>query len=154
MNQLQRALDITRTSRKLHLKILNTLNLEQLNIVPNGFRNSLFWNFAHIVVTQQLLVYRLSDSAVNVSEKWIELYKKGTVFTEAAREEDLSLLKKLLLETIDNTEIDLQNDRLKPITPYATSTGYELKNLEDVFQFINFHEGIHFGYILAMKKAL
>ncbi len=154
MDQLQRALEITRTSRNLHLKVLNTLTLEQLNKVPNGYRNSLFWNFAHIVVTQQLLVYRLAGAATIVSEEWIDLYKKGSVFTEAATAEDLNLLKKLLLETIDKTEFDLKNGNLLPINPYMTSTGYELKSMEDVFQFLNFHEGIHLGYILAMKKAV
>ncbi len=154
MDQLQRALDVTRTSRNLHLKVLNSLTLEQLNKVPDGFKNSLFWNFAHIVVTQQLLVYKLSGSDTIVSEEWIELYKKGSVFTKEASNEDLLLLKELLVKTIDKTENDLQNNSLKPITPYMTSTGYELKTLEDVFQFLNFHEGIHFGYILAMKKAI
>ncbi len=29
-----------------------------------------------------------------------------------------------------------------------------LKSIEDAIQFNNFHEGIHLGYILALKKAL
>lgn len=154
MTQLQRALEVTRTSRNLHLKVLNTFTLEQLNIVPKGYKNSLFWNFAHIVVTQQLLVYKLSGTALMVSEKWIDLYKKGTLFTEAATEEDLTILKELLIKTIDKTEKDLKENNLKPIDPYMTSTGFELKTFEDALQFNNFHEGIHFGYILAMKKSI
>ncbi len=154
MDQLQRALNITRTSRNLHLKVLNSLTLEQLNTVPNGYKNSLFWNFAHIVVTQQLLVYKLGDSDMIVSDEWVELYRKGSVFTKPASENDLILLKELLIKTIDKTEDDLKANLLNSITPYMTSTGYELKNLEDVFQFLNFHEGIHFGYILSMKKAV
>ncbi len=155
MDQLQRALEITRTSRILHLKVLNSLSLEQLNTVPNGFKNSLFWNFAHIVVTQQLLVYKLSGMQMIVSNEWIELYKKGSVFTKAATENDLKDLKEILLSTIKSTEKDLNEGNLKsPSTPYLTSTGFELKTIEDVFQFNNFHEGIHFGYILAMKKAV
>lgn len=154
MEQLQRALEVTRTSRNLHLKVLNTLSLEQLNTVPKGYKNSLFWNFAHIVVTQQLLVYGLSQTPLMVSDKWVTLYKKGSIFTEAATEEELTILKELLIKTIDKTEKDLIENNLKPINSYMTSTGFELKTLEDVFLFNNFHEGIHFGYILAMKKTV
>ena len=49
-----------RITRKNLLKYLNTLSIEELNIIPEGFNNNIFWNIAHVAVTQQILVYKLS----------------------------------------------------------------------------------------------
>jgi hypothetical protein len=48
-------------NRLLLSKFLEKFSIDQLNTVPKGYRNSIFWNVAHIVVTQQLLVYGLSN---------------------------------------------------------------------------------------------
>ncbi len=75
MNQL---FTITATSRTMVSKILENHSLEQLNKIPEGFSNNLIWNIAHIVVTQQLLVYKLSGLPMIVSDEMVEKYKKGT----------------------------------------------------------------------------
>jgi hypothetical protein len=41
-------------------KFLSGYNLDQLNTIPEGFNNNLIWNIGHIIVSQQLLVYKLS----------------------------------------------------------------------------------------------
>ena len=48
-------------NRLLLSKFLEKFSLNQLNTVPKVYLNSIFWNVAHIVVTQQLLVYGLSN---------------------------------------------------------------------------------------------
>ncbi len=35
-----------------------------------------------------------------------------------------------------------------------TSAGIRLESVEDAIAFNNFHEGIHLGYVMALKKAL
>ncbi|WP_010177217.1 DinB family protein [Aquimarina agarilytica] len=154
MENLKRALEITKVSRKVHFKILDHYTLEQLNFVPEGFKNNLFWNIAHIVVTQQLLVYRLSGLDTVVDEEWIELYRKGSSTKRDATEKELEELKVLLFATIDDTEKAIEEGLFKNYEAYMTSTGFELKNVNDAFEFNNFHEGIHLGYILALKKAI
>jgi hypothetical protein len=34
---------------------------EQLNTIPEGYNNNLIWNIAHIIVVQQMLVYKYLD---------------------------------------------------------------------------------------------
>mgnify|MGYP006089427823 FL=1 len=43
---------VTLQNRTLLLKFLDKFSLDQLNTIPTGYRNSLFWNIAHTVVTQ------------------------------------------------------------------------------------------------------
>ena len=54
--------NVTLQNRKLLSKFLEKFSLDQLNKIPEGYRNSVFWNIAHTIVTQQLLVYGLSNT--------------------------------------------------------------------------------------------
>lgn len=154
MENLKRALEITKVSRKAFRNVLDNYSLAQLNLVPKGFKNNLFWNIAHVVVTQQLLCYKLSGLDVLVSDEWVKLYKKGTCTSVDASISDLELLKKLVHSTIEQTEKDITLDVFQTFTEYPTSTGFVLKSIDDAFEFNNFHEGIHLGYVLALKKAV
>ena len=53
--------DVLRISRDLVIKELEDLTLDQIHAIPTGFKNSISWNVAHLVVTQQLLHYKLSN---------------------------------------------------------------------------------------------
>lgn len=144
--------DIALKTRTLFYKILETLTLDHLNKKPEGFNNTIFWNIKHVVITQQFLTYRLSELPVLVSEAEIETYKKGTKPEGKATIEDLELLKSQLFSTLEKTKEDYQKGLFKKYTAYTVSTKSTLTNIDEALAFNNFHEGIHFGYILAMKK--
>ncbi|WP_299213318.1 DinB family protein [uncultured Aquimarina sp.] len=147
-------LEITRTNRKLLLKIMDNYSLEDLNKVPEGFSNNLIWNIAHVVVTQQLLVYKLSGLPLMIDDEMISLYKKGTKTERMVSQEEVNTIKELLFSTLDKTEEDISAGIFKEYQEYPTSTGFVLKSVKDAMSFNNFHEGIHLGYILALKKSL
>ena len=46
--------NVTLQNRKLFSKFIENFSLDQLNTIPDGYRNSVFWNIAHTIVTQQL----------------------------------------------------------------------------------------------------
>ena len=154
MDSLLRALEITKIGRKAFNNILDNYRLEQLNYIPPKFANNLFWNIAHVVVTQQLLIYRLSGLPVLISEEWVKKYKKGTTAKADATQGDLEELKVVLNQTIKQTEKDINLGNFKKFSPYTTSIGFEIKTINDAFEFNNFHEGIHLGYVLALKKEV
>ena len=141
-------------NRLLLSKFLEKFSIDQLNTVPKGYRNSIFWNVAHIVVTQQLLVYGLSNRPMLVDSDLVKTYKKDTKTVHEATEEELTLVKTLLFSTIEQTKTDYDNGMFKNFTPYTTSLNVTLSNVDEAIQFNTFHEGIHLGYILAMKNTL
>ena len=57
---MQKKFDDLLETRKFLLKIISSLSNEQLNKIPVPFKNNIAWNIAHLVVTQQLLCYKLS----------------------------------------------------------------------------------------------
>ncbi|MGB1312136.1 MAG: DinB family protein [Bizionia paragorgiae] len=148
------AFDITLKNRALLKSILENYSLEDLNKVPDGFKNNLIWNIAHTVVTQQLLVYNLSGLPMNVSDDMVAKYKKGTKTEHVASQEEVDEIKSLLFSTVEQMATDYYNQRFKTYTAYTVSTNSTLRNVEDAIAFNNFHEGIHLGYILALKKSL
>lgn len=147
-------LEITKTSRNMVSKLIQGFTLEQLNKVPAGFNNNLIWNVAHIVVTQQILVYKLAGLPMMISDDLVEKYKKGTKTEHEASQEEVDEILVLLHKTIAQTEIDIDNNLFQNFTEYPTSTGFVLKSNIESMSFNNFHEGIHLGVILAIRKLV
>lgn len=144
--------DILRTSRALVLKELDGLTLEQLHSTPVGFKNNIAWNVAHLVVTQQLLHYKLSGLNCLCPDQLIEDHKKGTAPTTTFTEEEFEEVKELLMGFPDTLEEDFNAEIFQNFTEYPTSTGFVLTSIESAIAFNNFHEGIHYGIIRAIKK--
>lgn len=151
MNQ---TFDITRTSRKILSQFLENHSLEELNKIPEGFNNNLIWNIAHIVVVQQMLVYKLSGLPMNISDEMVEKYKKGTKPEHNVTPAEAEEIKSLLLKTVDQTKEDFDHEIFKSYSEYPTSTGYVIKSAEDAMAFNYFHEGLHIGIMMNLRKFL
>lgn len=151
---MQWTFDILEKNRKLMASFLDKFSVEQLNTVPEGFNNNIIWNIAHLVATQQLLTYKLSGLPMRVDEAFVETYRKGTKANGVLSAEDIATIKSMLFSSVEQTKADYANGLFKEFNAYTTSTGSTLTSFEDAMAFNNFHEGIHLGYILAMKKSL
>ena len=148
------AFDITVKNRQIMASFLDSFSLEKLNKVPKEFNNNLFWNIAHLVVTQQLLTYNLSGLPMLISDEMVKKYRKGSMVAKEVTQEEIHEIKELLFSTLKKTKEDYQNNIFKEYKEYTVSTKSTLTNIEQAIEFNNFHEGIHLGYILAMKKFL
>ena len=144
--------DILKTSRQLTLRVIKDLTLEQLHIIPEGFKNNIAWNVAHLVVTQQLLHYKLSGLDCLVPDELIELYKKGTAPTKTFTQEEFDEVIDLFVGLPDTLEEDFNEGIFEKYNAYQTSTGLVLDSFETAIHFNNYHEGIHLGVVLAIKK--
>ncbi|SHG73361.1 DinB family protein [Winogradskyella jejuensis] len=147
-------IDVTRKNRILLEGFLDRLTLEQLNKVPAGFKNNIIWNIAHCIVTQQLLIYKLSGLEGVLSDEIISLYRKGTKTERDVSQEEVDEIRNLLYFPINQTEKDYSSGVFNDYKEYTVSTGSILTNVDEALAFNNFHEGIHYGYILALIKAL
>lgn len=142
----------TRNSLK---NILEKTSLEDLNKIPEGFNNNIIWNIAHIIVSEQLLVYKLSGLPTVLSNEMIEKYRKDSKPEAFVTQEEVDEIKGLLLSTIKKTEADYKNGVFKTYIEYTVSTtGNTLTNVDEALQFAFFHEGLHMGYVLALLKAI
>lgn len=151
---MQQTFDITRTSRKVLSQFLRNYTLEQLNTIPEGFKNNMIWNIGHIIVVQQLLVYNLSGLPTLVSDEMIQKYKKGSKPEADVTQEEVDHIQSLLLATIDQTEIDFNNSVFNDYQEYTTMSGYTIKSAQDAMAFNYYHEGMHTGIIMGIRKFI
>ncbi|GAA5024025.1 hypothetical protein GCM10011506_07290 [Marivirga lumbricoides] len=141
-----------KTSRNLYLEYFEKYTLEQLNKIPVGFNNNLIWNIGHIIVAQQALVYKGSNLEGYIPEKLFGLYKPGTKPTGQTTQTEVDELKELLISLIDQTIQDFRNDTFETFNERMTGTGFHLSSLADAFEFNNYHEGLHLGYMMSIRK--
>ncbi|AUC16342.1 damage-inducible protein DinB [Tenacibaculum sp. SZ-18] len=146
--------DILKKSRELVLKRIEGLTHEQLHEIPEGFNNNIVWNVAHLVVTQQLLHYKLSGLQCLVPDELIEKYRKGTVPSEEMSKEEFEEVKELLAGLPDTLVEDYKEGIFKEYTEYPTSTGFVLTSIDTAIDFNNLHEGMHLGTIMALTKLV
>lgn len=151
---MEQTFELNRTSRTLIAPFLEDFSLEQLNTIPTGFSNTLFWNIAHVVVTQQLLVYKLSGLPMLISDELVDKYKKGSKPEHAATQEEVDQIKALIFDLVDQTQADYGSGVFTQFTEYPTSSGFVLKNVKHAMAYNNFHEGLHLGIMMSMKKIL
>tara|TARA_B100000795_G_scaffold124002_1_gene92482 strand:- start:7599 stop:8090 length:492 start_codon:yes stop_codon:yes gene_type:complete len=146
--------DVLRKSRELILKELEGLTLDQIHKIPEGFKNNIAWNVGHVVATQQVLHYKMSGLNCLCPDDLITNCKKGTTPTKTFTEEEFDEVKELLMGLPDTLEEDFEAGIFENFDEYLTSTGLVLDSLETAITFNNFHEGIHYGIIRAIKKFL
>jgi hypothetical protein len=143
---------IWETNRHIHANFLEKYSLEQLNTTPQGFSNNLIWNIGHIIVSQQRLVYGLSGLPMNVSDDLFALYKNGSKPTGATTPAEVNELKSLLFPLVEKTKTDFAAGKFTTYNAMTTSTGFRLASVEDAIAFNNYHEGLHLGFMMNIRK--
>ena len=149
---MQKRFDTLLKSRELILKIIKNLSNEQLNKIPTGFKNNIVWNVAHLVVSQQLLCYKLSGVDCLVSDEMIENFQKGSAPNYIVSNEEYTTIKEQLLQLPVKMDEDYAKGLFKNYAEYTTSVNVTLSNIEDAIDFNLLHEGMHLGIILQLAK--
>ena len=148
-------LDVLPNTRKSFNRIIEKTSLEDLNTIPKGFNNNIIWNIGHIVVTQQLLAYKLSGLPMMITDELVGKYRKDSKPEGNVSQAEVDALKLLLFSTVEKTREDFENGIFKNYQEYTVSTtGNTLTNIDEAFQFIAFHEGMHLGYVMALIRAI
>jgi len=152
--KMQTQIKILQQTRGNVLNIVENLSIEQLNKIPPNFSNNVLWNFAHLVVTQQLLCYKLSGLPLKIPTDWVDKYRKGSKPEGSLTAAEIIPIKEKFVNLVDILQEDYENRIFQNYQSYPTSFGIELTNIEEAIQFNNVHEGLHLGYIMALRKSI
>ena len=148
------AFDILQQTRVNILAQIDGLSDEQLNLIPSGFNNNIIWNVGHIVITQELLFYKLSGLGCNISDELLGKYRKGSKPEGDVDSAEIAQIKTLLISSPIKAKADFDKGIFKTYHSYTTSYKVTLGCIEDAVYFNNIHEGLHLGYVMAMMKCL
>ncbi len=117
---------LLKTTRENIQKIVSSFSNEQLMTIPDNFKNNLFWNYGHIIVTQQLLCYKLAKVEMLVPDTIVEKYKKGTIASGEFSSDDFMVFNEQCIKNVQRMEEDYKNGLFKSFDRYETSYGFEL----------------------------
>jgi hypothetical protein len=153
---MKTAFEINKTSRNVLLSFLDNYSLEQLNKIPEGFSNNLIWNIGHIVVVQQMLVYKLSGLPMMVTDEMVEKYRKGTKPEGDVGENEVAQIRALLFKTIEQTQADDQAGKFNGTTfnGFTSMSGFTMNSAQDAIAFNNYHEAVHTGIMMGIRKFI
>ncbi|RAR71294.1 DinB family protein [Flavobacterium aciduliphilum] len=149
---METSFKINHSSRKMLLGFLENYTIDQLNTFPEGFSNNLIWNIGHCIVVQQMLVYKLSDLPMMVSDAMVEQYRKGTKPEQPAMQKEVDALKTLLFTTLEKTEADVAQDVFQKYNEFTTGVGFRITNAAEAIAFNNYHEELHLGIMMQIRK--
>lgn len=149
---MESAFKIWTKNRSIYLDFLNKYSLQQLNTVPQGFSNNLIWNIGHSIVAQQGLVYRPCGLPMNVTDELYARYKPGSKPTTTDTQETIDLFKQLLPSLITQTKNDYDKGIFDNYKEYTTLTGFHLASAKEAIDFNNYHEGLHLGLMMNIRK--
>ncbi|MCJ8211502.1 DinB family protein [Mucilaginibacter sp. RS28] len=151
---MNKPIEIIRKTREHVLKLIEGLSIEELNKVPANFNNNIIWNMGHMVAAQQGVCYRRAGLELHITPEFFELYKPESKPERFITVQELEEIKTLFFSTIDFLEQDYQNGCFDSYVAWTTRYGVAIDGIDDAITFLPFHEGMHTGYIMALKRAI
>lgn len=106
------------------------------------------------MVSQQRLAYLLSGNETLLTEEFTNKYVNGTIPDGKTTQEEVDEIKRLLFSTIDQTVLDYKNEKFNNYTETQTRTGFLLTNFEEAMLFNHYHEGVHLGFMMKIKRFI
>jgi len=140
--------------RKFILNQVEGLTTEQLNHIPTGFNNNLIWNLAHLISGQQGICYTRAGLPHVVEDKYYTPFRPDTKPERFIDTEEITHIKELFLSSIDRLEADMQANIFTNYPAWLSRYGTTINSFNEAMEFLPFHEGLHCGYIMALKRAV
>lgn len=147
-------IEALKKTRIFLLNVIADLTLEQLNKIPEGFNNNIIWNLAHLLVVQQGLCYINSGLETIIDKEYAVNYRSSTKPNGDISLEEVNKIKELFLSVAAQFEIDYHNGLFLSYPTWNNRYDVEINNIDEAMTLVLFHEGIHLGYIMALKRVI
>ncbi len=133
---------------------LEGFNVQQLNYIPKGFNNNLIWHIGHLSAIICLRVYKPAGLDFPIDSTIVETYKPNTKPEKVLNEQEIAVLFITFDKVINQLKIDYESGKFTKFEAWQSMSNDEIKTLEEALAFMVYHEGLHFGYILALKRSV
>jgi hypothetical protein len=136
------------------LDYIKDLSTEQLNHIPDGFSNNIVWNFAHLATVTQAICYQRAGLPITMDDEIFSHYLPGTTPQPFVNTKQIEHDKQVLLNVVDDLKRDYEVGLFSNNPSWTTRSGIELNTIEDSINFLLWHDGLHFGVIMGLKKLV
>ncbi|HEV7620991.1 MAG TPA: DinB family protein [Flavisolibacter sp.] len=151
---MKKHLDSILQTRKFLLELIKDLSAEQINKVPAGFNNNIVWNLGHMIAAQQSVCYRRAGLPLIVEDSFFTSYKPDSRPDGYVGPLEIDRIKALLISTLDQFEADYEKHIFSNYPAWSTRYGLQISGIDEAISFLPWHEGLHSGYIMALKRLV
>lgn len=153
---LRSAFASLRQTRETLVRVVDAMPPEVRTTIPDGFNNHVLWNAGHLAATEQALTYGLAGLDVGVPPAFVGAFRKGSSPRGWERAWAWEDVRERLLTLPGRTEADVEAGAFEArgFREYTTTPGVVLRSVEDAVVFNLYHEGLHLGAILALRKLV
>lgn len=149
-----RLIENVRKTRIYIIDHIKDLSLEKLNLIPHGFNNNILWNIGHLVAAQMGICYTKGGLEASIPQIIYAPYMPGTRPERFFDNNEEDELKQLLITSMDTLETDYLNNYFHHFTSWTNRYGTSLSNIDDALTYLQFHEGLHTGVIMSLRKLV
>ena len=107
-----------------------------------------------MLAIQQAIFYGLAGLTPNVDEQFIKSYRRFTRPESFVSAEEFETIKQNFEEAQQTFFEDYRNGAFNSFKQYTTSFGVQLDTIEDAVKFSSMHDGLHYGYAMAIKHLV
>ncbi|MEO8376707.1 MAG: DinB family protein [Candidatus Sumerlaeota bacterium] len=153
-------LDILKTQTRVGRERIAELALKNgadADRIPSGWNNNLRWHVGHLVIVPRRLTSMQFGEPLMMPEDYNKWFGRDSS-PRSWGNDPVPLLEQLtaeLISAMDAVFADMERRLLQPYPkPMVTVTGFTLKNPADALMMNVIHDGIHWGMMLSMARAL
>ncbi|QGQ94131.1 DinB family protein [Paenibacillus psychroresistens] len=137
--------------RSRTLKWIEAIDSTIFEVMPANFNNTIQWHVGHILLVQDRLTLRLMGEKISLPEEYTAWFGPGTKPADwQGQPPAVELLLQELREQTERLQIFISGklaDKLAvPFLHYET--------LEESIGYSFYHEGIHLGYMMGLRRAI
>ncbi|MDR7073123.1 DinB family protein [Fictibacillus barbaricus] len=134
------------------LSVMEGLTEEDADFIPEGFKNNIRWNLGHIYLDQYDWLYHKTREDNPAPKQYREMFGYGTKPEDWKQSPPtLSELRNRLMEQVEHIKAEF-GYRLDQELDEPTELG--MNSFAELLPRTFYHEGMHVGTILAIRKAI
>jgi hypothetical protein len=137
--------------RSRTVKWIEAVDPSIVDIMPDNFINTIHWHVGHILLVQDRLTLRLIGKEIGFPEEYTAWFGNGTKPADWTTQPPAVYF--LLQELKDQTE-RLQKQLAGNLAEKLTIPFLQYETLEESLGYSLYHEGVHQGYLMGLKRAI
>lgn len=133
---------------------LEGLDSAQMLAIPEGREDNILWNVGHLLCSLSRLTYVFSGQPLPIPEDYLRLFGKGTSATAWDDAPDIEEVLGHFNRLPHRIEEDFNAGLFESYKALEIVPGKTIASVEEAVNFHCFHEGLHIGMIITLKKLL
>jgi hypothetical protein len=89
-----------------------------------------------------------------ISDEMVDKYKRGTKPEHSVGQKEVDEMKVLLFSTLEKTKKDYSEKLFQNYNEFTSMSGFTMKSVTDAIEFNNYHEALHLGIMMQIRKFI